>query len=356
MQLIVSARWAGRPPREAAQCHLILFLPVILLFACSCPPLAGMTAEGDNRVLFQKVAKELTASTHTPAVRARLAAAASAPAVTAASVSSLEVVQALFVVREGRLLAQLLAAMSSAKGGAQVFEVWMRQQSDAVQHTATAYAEREVLQACVRALAAPGLSALARAVLEPVLRLYAVHRLEQVSGAGLQLRAATAMFVRRLIAACVAACVSMLLRNCLPAGGDSLLVPVPCLSACTFVESKLLNSLAIYSCALHCCLTHSLSHVPWFCRTWLGSSQRGWCRWRRAKRWVTRHARCAPSWRRSAACWSTHLAFPSTWWRRQSRATGLGTTRQTTRESCWASTGDVCLWERLVDSCLPMKH
>ncbi|KAI3425022.1 hypothetical protein D9Q98_008403 [Chlorella vulgaris] len=140
---------------------------------------AGMTAEGDNRVLFQKVAKELTASTHTPAVRARLAAAASAPAVTAASVSSLEVVQALFVVREGRLLAQLLAAMSSAKGGAQVFEVWMRQQSDAVQHTATAYAEREVLQACVRALAAPGLSAPARAVLEPVLRLYAVHRLEQ---------------------------------------------------------------------------------------------------------------------------------------------------------------------------------
>jgi acyl-CoA oxidase len=197
-----------------------------------------MTAEGDNRVLFQKVAKELTASTHTPAVRARLAAAASNPAVTAASVSSLEVVQALFVVREGRLLAQLLAAMSSAKGGAQVFEVWMRQQSDAVQHTATAYAEREVLQACVRALAAPGLSAPARAVLEPVLRLYAVHRLEQVGGAGLQPRAATAMFAGRLIAACVAACVSMLLRGCLPAGGDGLLVPVPCLSACTFVESK----------------------------------------------------------------------------------------------------------------------
>ncbi len=36
---------------------------------------AGITAEGDNRVLFQKVAKELTAATHVPAVRARLAAA-----------------------------------------------------------------------------------------------------------------------------------------------------------------------------------------------------------------------------------------------------------------------------------------
>lgn len=41
-------------------------------------PLPLCAAEGDNRVLFQKVAKELTASTHLPAVRARLAAGRSA--------------------------------------------------------------------------------------------------------------------------------------------------------------------------------------------------------------------------------------------------------------------------------------
>lgn len=44
---------------------------------------AGITAEGDNRVLFQKTAKELTSHIHTPAVRARLAAGQHAPVVSA---------------------------------------------------------------------------------------------------------------------------------------------------------------------------------------------------------------------------------------------------------------------------------
>lgn len=66
----------------------------------------------------------------------------------------------------------------------------MRQQSDLVQHTATAYAEREVLGACCRTLGAAGgvrgggVSPALRALLEPVVALYALHRLEQVgSGA-----------------------------------------------------------------------------------------------------------------------------------------------------------------------------
>ena len=33
---------------------------------------AGMTAEGDNRVLMQKVAKELLTTVNTPRVRARI--------------------------------------------------------------------------------------------------------------------------------------------------------------------------------------------------------------------------------------------------------------------------------------------
>lgn len=39
---------------------------------------AGMTAEGDNRVLMQKVAKELLSCTHLPAVKARLQVGAAA--------------------------------------------------------------------------------------------------------------------------------------------------------------------------------------------------------------------------------------------------------------------------------------
>lgn len=80
-------------------------------------------------------------------------------------------------------LAHPLAAVSFTP--AQVFEVWMRQQSDLVQHTATAYAEREVLAACCRTLGAAGgvrgggVSPALRALLEPVVTLYALHRLEQ---------------------------------------------------------------------------------------------------------------------------------------------------------------------------------
>lgn len=44
---------------------------------------AGITAEGDNRVLFQKAAKELLASMDSPAIKARLAAGRTPPVVTA---------------------------------------------------------------------------------------------------------------------------------------------------------------------------------------------------------------------------------------------------------------------------------
>ena len=145
----------------------------------------------------------------------------------AGNLLSLEVRPALFTVREGRLLGELLAAMKGATGGqvsaarlalppclpsgassvacpppscplacplacplpahctlpvcSQVFEIWMKQQSDAVQHTATVYAEREVLEACARTLAQRRqVSPALRALLEPVVQLYALYRLEQV--------------------------------------------------------------------------------------------------------------------------------------------------------------------------------
>ena len=158
---------------------------------------AGITAEGDNRVLFQKTAKELTAAAGTPAVRARLAAGRApkslTPAGCAASwglplpspclrvgrptsysvaalllpmlpfappclppflprLSDLDALAAMFTAREGVLLGELTAAMAGARGGPAVFEEWMLRQSDRVQGTARAYAEREVLAAALRAL------------------------------------------------------------------------------------------------------------------------------------------------------------------------------------------------------------
>ena len=58
----------------------------------------------------------------------------------------------LFVAREGRLLQQLIQAMAAAGKGEEMFETWMKQESDLVQATAFAYADREVLEACLRSI------------------------------------------------------------------------------------------------------------------------------------------------------------------------------------------------------------
>ena len=61
-----------------------------------------------------------------------------------------ETLHRIFVAREGRLLSQLAEAMGSRKGD--MFDTWMKQQSDLVQATALAYGEREVLEASLRGL------------------------------------------------------------------------------------------------------------------------------------------------------------------------------------------------------------
>ena len=62
----------------------------------------------------------------------------------------LQALLAVFVAREGRLLGALAGKMAKVKGGEEVFETWMKGESDLVQATALAYAEREVLQASMR--------------------------------------------------------------------------------------------------------------------------------------------------------------------------------------------------------------
>lgn len=97
----------------------------------------------------------------------------------------------------------------------------MKQQSDTVQHVAQAYAEREVLQACVRTLRGGGLSPSLRALLEPAIRLYAVHRLEQVRmGAGQGLQAACPQLAQA--AAVPSLCLTSLLS---PSSSSSSLHP-----------------------------------------------------------------------------------------------------------------------------------
>lgn len=64
---------------------------------------------------------------------------------------NLAALRGVFEAREGRLLGALAARMAGVSGEA-VFETWMKRESDLVQATALAYAEREVLDACMRAI------------------------------------------------------------------------------------------------------------------------------------------------------------------------------------------------------------
>uniref|UniRef100_A0A383WDA5 Acyl-coenzyme A oxidase n=1 Tax=Tetradesmus obliquus TaxID=3088 RepID=A0A383WDA5_TETOB len=163
---------------------------------------AGMTAEGDNRVLMQKVAKELLGMLTWPGIAARLAAAelATAPlaagnlaalhaaAAAAGSSSSssssgagldLEVLRKMMQVREMRLLRQLASVMRQASAAGGFFDAWMKQQSDLVQGAAQAFAEREVLEACLRCLEGPGMTPGLRELLAPLVALFAAAAVER---------------------------------------------------------------------------------------------------------------------------------------------------------------------------------
>jgi len=143
---------------------------------------AAMTAEGDNRVLMQKVAKELLdrlAAGKLPGIRATAALPAALPA--EASLAQAATLRALLAVREARCLAALAAAMAAktGPGGANesVFEVWMHQESDSVQAAALAYGERVVFDAFAAAVAAA--PPRAAATLAPLLALYGTHCCER---------------------------------------------------------------------------------------------------------------------------------------------------------------------------------
>merc|ERR1719489_501159 len=92
---------------------------------------AAMTAEGDNAVLMQKVAKERLAGVKplklTPPGEADL--------------ESLEFLHYLMQLKENKMFSDLgLKLMKAGKAG--MFDTWMMQESDAVQASARAFAER----------------------------------------------------------------------------------------------------------------------------------------------------------------------------------------------------------------------
>lgn len=116
---------------------------------------AGITAEGDNRVLFQKAAKELLASIDTNKVKTRLHLARAYSPLNPSSISGCNIgdIRNLFIARESKLMISLQKAMKGASySSSDVFDAWMHRESDNVQALTQAYGEREVLEAGMRAV------------------------------------------------------------------------------------------------------------------------------------------------------------------------------------------------------------
>ncbi|KAF9431912.1 hypothetical protein BGZ76_011532 [Entomortierella beljakovae] len=136
---------------------------------------AGMTAEGDNSVLMQKVAKEtlglyqkgLIDVSHLPNPKESQSW----------EISSLDTLLKLFQLREAGLFKELGTAMQTKMGkGQALFDVWMGEESDIIQAAAKANGERICFEQTYKVLKT--LDEGAKQVLEALLRLWGLTMVE----------------------------------------------------------------------------------------------------------------------------------------------------------------------------------
>lgn len=127
---------------------------------------AGITAEGDNSVLMQKVSKELLA-----ALAAKRVVFKPVKRDAFKSADDLASLQTLLHIREQTMAAELAKRMAGAKDGKSIFDVWMHHESDLVQSLAKAHGERISMEASIEAI--ESLSAgKARTLLELAVRVW----------------------------------------------------------------------------------------------------------------------------------------------------------------------------------------
>jgi len=105
---------------------------------------AGMTAEGDNSVLMQKVSKEILAALQNGGI---LFPRGDASKLSKLNTESIDDVANLLMVRENQLYEQLSASMQNGlQGGKSIYQIWMKEESDLIQHASRAYGERVIFQ------------------------------------------------------------------------------------------------------------------------------------------------------------------------------------------------------------------
>ena len=149
---------------------------------------AGITAEGDNRVLMQKVSKELLGTKVKPASVKRHAVIRALPYAirrlalgVPGDVRSPPAQTKLLEVREAFLLNELALRLHTAKQeGVPLFETWMQEESDLIQHLAHAFGERVVNEQMLLAIAQADDTL--KADLEALRSLYCTSKLETWMG------------------------------------------------------------------------------------------------------------------------------------------------------------------------------
>nr|XP_040578957.1 acyl-coenzyme A oxidase 3, peroxisomal-like [Lepeophtheirus salmonis] len=103
---------------------------------------AAMTAEGDNAVLMQKVAKERLAIIHKNGGKIPR----KYPSITDKSITNPSYIMHLVEEREENLFRELQAKMSISKTSDDIFETWMLCESDLIQHAARSFGDRLIAE------------------------------------------------------------------------------------------------------------------------------------------------------------------------------------------------------------------
>jgi acyl-CoA oxidase len=104
----------------------------------------GITAEGDNAVLMQKVSKELLSLFQSGSLQLEnVTLPANNALESSLSAIDTRILRALIQVRFNRQLEELGTVLQSEMAsGKDLFSVWMQQQSDLIQSVARAFAEK----------------------------------------------------------------------------------------------------------------------------------------------------------------------------------------------------------------------
>lgn len=153
-----------------------LFLPGTVITSSH----ASITAEGDNCVLMQKVAKErLTQYKKADLMKIAVQAKLTTGLLTRPDFKSVDYLHGLMKKREDLLFMELGMKMASA-GKSKLFETWMFDSSDLVQHAARAYGERLTSEVCTNTRNTADASV--QAILEKLHHLYLITIIERNLG------------------------------------------------------------------------------------------------------------------------------------------------------------------------------